>query len=109
MDAQLRAITDPTRRAILKHLAGGEYPAGEVAALFDVSRPAISHHLRVLREAELVSVRQEAQSRLYSVNVDAIDRLRVQFDGFWEAALPRLKAVVEAAHSSSGSGSRRRD
>lgn len=102
-------MTDPTRRAILHHLAAGEQPAGVIAKRFAVSRPAISHHLGVLREARLVTVRREGQSRLYSVNADAVTRLREQFNAFWDDALPRLKAVAEGRKSSRGPGNRRRD
>lgn len=64
--------------------------------MFDVTRPAISHHLSVLRGAGLVTMRRRAQSRLYSLNDAAVDRLRMQFNAFWDDALPRLKAVVES-------------
>lgn len=64
--------------------------------MFDVTRPAISHHLSVLRGAGLVTMRRRAQSRLYSLNDAAVDRLRMQFNAFWDDALPRLKSVVEA-------------
>jgi len=96
MDAQLRALSDPTRLEILRALARREQPAGEIAAAFPVSRPAISHHLRVLSEAGLVRMRRRAQSRLYSIDAEAVRELRSRFDRFWDGALPQLKAVVEA-------------
>ena len=95
MDSQLRALADPTRRTILSRLAGHELPAGEIARGFRVTRPAISRHLRVLREAKLVAVRREAQARYYSADADAIRKLREWFDDYWDAALPRLKSAVE--------------
>lgn len=108
MDAQLRAITDPTRRKILRQLAAGERSAGDIAARFNVTRPAISHHLAVLRDAGLVSIRKERQSRLYSIDSAAVERLRAHFDQFWDDALPRLKSVVEAAQRKSRKKRRRR-
>ena len=100
MDTALRAVNDPTRRPILHQLAAGEQAAGAIARRFAVSRPAISHHLGVLREAGLVSVRRQAQSRLYSLNRAAAEKLRAQFNAFWDEALPRLKATVEADQAS---------
>ena len=99
MDAELRAINDPTRREILRRLAGGELSAGEIASRFQVTRPAISHHLSVLRDAGLITVRREAQSRLYAIDAAAVERLRVRFNKFWEDALPRLKSLVESEHA----------
>ena len=109
MDSQLHAIADPTRRAILRHLRAGEQPAGAIAGLFDVTRPAISHHLSVLREAGLVTMRRRAQSRLYSLNDVAVDRLRLQFNQFWDDALPRLKAVVESRPRDGSAGGERNE
>lgn len=105
MEEQLRALADPTRRAILHRLSGGELSAGAIASRFRLTRPAISHHLAVLREAGLVEVRREAQSRLYAIDAAAVGRLRAAFDRFWEDALPRLKSVVE---SERGGAERRR-
>ena len=104
MDAQLRALTDPTRREILRHLSLGELSAGEIAGSFQVSGPAISHHLRVLNKAGLVTMRKHAQSRLYAINVAAVMRLRARFNRFWDDALPRLKAVVESEYSNQTNG-----
>lgn len=96
MDEQLRAITDPTRREILRRLASGERSAGAIASQFEVTRPAISHHLSVLRDAGLITVRKDAQSRFYALNTAAVRQLRARFDRFWDDALPRLKTVVES-------------
>ncbi|MCI0435593.1 MAG: metalloregulator ArsR/SmtB family transcription factor [Gemmatimonadetes bacterium] len=105
MDEQLKALSDPTRIAILRALLRGEAQAGDIAAAFPVSRPAISHHLRVLSEAGLIRMRRSAQSRLYSIDAEAIMRLRSQFDRLWHDALPRLKTAVE---SDQRSGRRRK-
>lgn len=96
MDAQLRALSDPTRLEILRSLARGEAQAGEIAAAFPVSRPAISHHLKVLSDAGLIRMRRRAQSRIYSIDADAVTKLRRRFNLFWDSALPRLKAAAEA-------------
>ena len=96
MDTQLKAITDSTRREILRRLAANEeVSAGAIASRFDVSRPAISHHLNVLLNAGLITVRREAQTRLYSIDAHAVARLRRWFDSYWDEALPRLKAAIE--------------
>jgi DNA-binding transcriptional ArsR family regulator len=92
------AIADPTRRAILDAIRGRERSAGEIAALFPVSRPAISRHLRVLRTAGLVRERRVAQSRLYSLDpapLRDIERWLDHYKVFWAARLHDLKRVVE--------------
>ncbi len=96
IDAQLKAIADPTRRAILSQLTStSEVSAGAVAEGFAITRPAVSRHLRLLLEAELIVVRQQAQCRLYSANAARIDGLRQWFEGYWDGALLKLKAAVE--------------
>ncbi len=104
MDTQLRAINDPTRREILRRLSAGEQSAGAIASRFQVTRPAISHHLGVLRDAGLITVRREAQSRLYAIDIGAVNRLRARFNQFWDDALPRLKSVVESEHPTGRKG-----
>jgi DNA-binding transcriptional ArsR family regulator len=95
-DAQLDALGDPTRRAILARLAdAGPSPVGELARHFPMSRPAISQHLRVLKRADLVTDRAAGTRRLYAVNPDAIERLRAHFDMFWTRALAAFKKRVE--------------
>ena len=95
MDDQLRALTNPTRREILRCLSSGERSAGDIARRFRQTRPAISHHLAQLCDAGLLSVRRQAQSRLYSIDSAAVAALRARFNEFWDDALPRLKNVVE--------------
>jgi len=96
VDAQLRALTNPTRREILRCLSSGERSAGEISRRFRQTRPAISQHLAQLCDAGLLTVRRRAQSRLYSIDAEAVDSLRVKFNEFWDDALPRLKRVIEA-------------
>jgi DNA-binding transcriptional ArsR family regulator len=96
-DAQLAALGDATRRAILARLLdAGPSPVGELAREFPVSRPAISQHLRVLKDARLVTVRTAGTQRLYAVNPAAIESLRAYFDRFWTRALVAFKREVEA-------------
>lgn len=89
----LGALADPTRRRIVELLAEDDHSAGGLAAHFEVSRPAVSRHLRVLREAGLVDVRAEAQQRIYRLRPDSFDEVvdwveRVR--GFWDARLDAL-------------------
>lgn len=94
------ALADPTRRAILEMLARmGEMPAGDIAAQFDMSAPAVSQHLKALRESGLVLVERRGQQRIYRVNVAAMrevedwaHRLRQQ----WEQRLDALEAFLKA-------------
>ena len=95
MDAVARALAEPRRRAILDVLNRDELMAGEIAANFDVSRPAISQHLRVLKEADLVTVRHEGTRRYYRARPEALSELRQWLDGFWSEGLERLKREVE--------------
>ena len=95
MDEQLKALADPTRREILRRLLEEEFPAGEIAGAFAVSRPAVSRHLKVLREAGLVTVRNRGTSRYYRTDRDALMAVRGRLDAFWENGLPKLKAAVE--------------
>jgi DNA-binding transcriptional ArsR family regulator len=81
------ALADPTRRRILELLAGGEHTAGEIADQFPVSRPAISRHLRVLRETGLVRYREEAQRRVYALDpapLAALDAWLGRYRQFWQ-------------------------
>jgi DNA-binding transcriptional ArsR family regulator len=94
-----QAIADPTRRAILDRLRTGEAPVGELAAGFRVTRPAISKHLRVLREASLVRERQEGRQRLYALNPAPLRDVVAWADAyraFWQLNLAALKRHVES-------------
>ncbi len=87
------ALADPTRRRLLELLAAGERSAGELAAEFDISRPGVSRHLRVLREAGLVQARGVGQRRLYSVDpapLDEVDAWLARWRGFWARGLDAL-------------------
>lgn len=95
------ALGDPVRREILRLLAGGERPAGEIAdvigARFQISQPAVSQHLKVLREQELVLVRAEGTRRVYAVNpapLREIDDWLEAFRTFWEPKLDALETEI---------------
>lgn len=92
---QLDALGDPTRRAIFEYLAVHASSVGDLASRFPVSRPAVSQHLRVLKEAELVLDRAEGTRRIYQVNPEAVERLRSYFDRFWSRALEAFKIAAE--------------
>ena len=91
----INALGDPTRRAILERLADRPRSVGEVARGLPVSRPAVSQHLRVLREAGLVSERREGTRRVYRVDPAGLADLRAYFDSFWGQALADFKASAE--------------
>jgi DNA-binding transcriptional ArsR family regulator len=91
----LDALGDPTRRRIFKRLRGGARSVGEIARGMDVSRPAVSQHLKVLKDARLVVDRPEGTRRLYAVDTRAIEELRRWLDGFWDEALAAFKEAAE--------------
>jgi DNA-binding transcriptional ArsR family regulator len=94
-----RAIADPTRRAILDRLRAGPANAGTLAADFRSSRPAVSRHLRVLREARLVTDTQIGRERIYAVNPVPLQTVAGWIEGyrtFWQASLTQLKRNLEA-------------
>jgi len=92
----LAALADPTRRAILERLRAGPRAVGALAEELPVSRPAVSQHLRVLREAGLVSERREGTRRLYGLETRGLVELRRYLDGFWADVLDAFKAEAEA-------------
>ena len=91
----LKAIAEPRRRAILELVARTELPAGEIANRFDVSRPAISQHLTVLKEAGLVVERRDGTRRLYRARPEALAELRSFLDHLWSDALRAFKSRAE--------------
>jgi DNA-binding transcriptional ArsR family regulator len=90
------ALADPTRRAVFERLRQGPRPVGELARDLPVSRPAVSQHLRVLKDAGLVTERREGTRRLYRIDPAGIAAIRDYFDGFWTDALAAFKAAAEA-------------
>jgi DNA-binding transcriptional ArsR family regulator len=103
-----RALGDPSRRRILDRLVVGDASVNELAQGFSTSRPAISRHLRVLREATLVIERKEGRRRIYSLHpqpMSRADEWLAKYRVFWAARLQALKAMVEAESDSSMSNS----
>ena len=96
MQREFEALVDPRRREILRLVRFGELPAGAIAGRFDdVSRPAISQHLRVLKEAGLLDERRDGTRRLYRARPQALAPLREYIDQFWDGKLDALKTEAE--------------
>ncbi len=89
------ALGDPTRRAIFEQLSQGPRAVGEIAEELPVSRPAVSQHLRVLKDAGLVLERREGTRRIYRLDPKGLAGVRDYFDRFWDAALADFKAAAE--------------
>lgn len=111
VDAAFHALADPTRRAVLDLLRGGNRPAGQIARSFTVSRPAISRHLRLLRTANLVREQRSGRHRLYQLNpqpLEAVDHWLQNYRLLWTNKLAHLKAFVESdQHSGRKTGSKK--
>jgi DNA-binding transcriptional ArsR family regulator len=108
--AAFGALSDPTRRAVLNLLRQGRRPAGQIAAMFPVSRPAISKHLRLLRRAQLVRERREGRHRVYELNatpLKAVDSWIAEYRSFWQTNLASLKTFVESEQSGDSNPQRR--
>lgn len=91
------AIADPTRRSIVMSLADGECAFGELADQYEMSRPAVSQHLKVLREAGIVSVRADAQRRIYSLSehgLDEVDAWLRKVQEYWSPRLDKLEQLL---------------
>ncbi len=96
MESALRAIAEPRRLEILKLIAGQEMASGEIAAHFDITRPAISQHLQVLKNAGLVKERREGTRRLYQARPEGLAELRAFVESFWDEGLERLARAAES-------------
>jgi DNA-binding transcriptional ArsR family regulator len=94
-EAKLDALGDSTRRAIVQHLLRGPVSVGKLAKEFPVSRPAISQHLRVLKQASLVMDQISGTKRFYQLNPEGFETLRSYFDQFWSIALTAFQQKVE--------------
>jgi DNA-binding transcriptional ArsR family regulator len=91
----LDALGDPTRRAVLELLREGPSPVGELARHLPVSRPAVSQHLRVLKEAGLVQDTPEGTRRVYRIDPRGLEELRTYLEGLWDAALSEFRRIAE--------------
>lgn len=94
-EAALDALGDPTRRAIFERLADHPSPVGSLAEGMPVSRPAVSQHLRVLREAGLVTQRAEGNRRIYQLDPTGVSALRAYMDRFWDRTLASYRQAAE--------------
>ena len=94
-NAAFAALSDPTRRRVLERLASGPRAVGDIARGLPVSRPAVSQHLKVLKEAGLVNDRQEGARRIYAIDPQGLGVMRAWLDRFWDAALTAFAAEVE--------------
>jgi DNA-binding transcriptional ArsR family regulator len=102
MEAALRAIAEPRRRRILQLVWEQELSAGEIASQFEVTRPAISQHLAVLKEAGLVDERRNGTRRLYRARPQGLVELKVYLDGFWGERLGALQRDAEREERKGG-------
>jgi len=91
----LAALADPTRRAVFERLRSGAASVGEIAADLPVSRPAVSQHLKILKEAGLVRDEAQGARRVYELDANGLAELRAWLDSFWDHALAAYKAEVE--------------
>jgi DNA-binding transcriptional ArsR family regulator len=105
MDA-FAALGEPRRREILRLVSAAELSVGEIARRFDITRPAISQHLRVLKEAGLVTERRNGTKRLYRARPETIAELRAYLEAFWDDSLRTLKAAAEEEHRRTRHGRR---
>jgi DNA-binding transcriptional ArsR family regulator len=91
----LDALGDPTRRAVFERLLDGPRPVGAIAEGLPVSRPAVSQHLAVLREARLVTAEADGRRRIYRIDPDGLVALRAEVERFWTGVLAAFKAAAE--------------
>jgi DNA-binding transcriptional ArsR family regulator len=92
----LAALSDPTRRTVFERLGSGPKPVAEIARGLPISRPAVSQHLKVLKEAGLVSDRPEGTRRIYTIDPKGLGALRAWLDRFWDGALENFRVEAEA-------------
>ena len=99
---QIEALADPTRRRVFERLGSGPLPVGRIAEGLPVSRPAVSQHLKVLKEAGLVSDRAEGTRRVYQIDPQGLGAMRAWLDRFWVVALEAFQAEVEKDEKQDG-------
>jgi DNA-binding transcriptional ArsR family regulator len=105
METAIRALAAPRRRRILELVRDGELTAGEIASAFEVTRPAVSQHLAVLRHAGLLEERREGTKRLYRARAEGLADVREFIETFWEGRLERLRLAAELEEGRRRSGS----
>jgi len=101
----MRALAEPRRRRILELVRDGELTAGEIASAFDVTRPAVSQHLAVLKHAGLLEERREGTKRLYRARAEGLADVREFVETFWDGRLERLRLAAELEEGRRRSGS----
>lgn len=102
MEDPIRALAEPKRREILQLIANDELSAGEIAEHFDVTRPAVSQHLTVLKSAGLIAERRDGTKRLYRIEAAGISELRQFVESLWSSALDTARRLVEEDAGRSG-------
>ena len=107
VDAALRALAEPRRREVVRILGQGELSAGEIASYFEVTRQAVSQHLKVLKEAGLVDERRHQAQRWYKLRPEGADEVKKFLELFWPGALERLQTSVEVRQRAAGAGNRK--
>jgi DNA-binding transcriptional ArsR family regulator len=108
VESVLRALSDSRRREILRLVSDRERTAGEIASKFDVTRPAISQHLGVLKDAGLLTERRDGTRRLYQARPEGLSEVRDFLDQFWGDSLERLKLAAEHEQRRRNAGHRKR-
>lgn len=98
LDVKLHALAQPRRREILRLIRHRELSSGEIASHFDVTRPAVSQHLKFLVTAGLADLRRQGTSRFYRARPEGLDEVRAYLEAFWEDRLGELKRTAEAEH-----------
>ena len=98
--AAFAALADPTRQLLMERLAKRPLAVGKLAAGLSVTRPAVSQHLKVLRAAGLVTVRQQGTRNVYQIDPKGVDAMRTYLDRFWDRALAALKLAAESENQS---------
>jgi DNA-binding transcriptional ArsR family regulator len=96
--ATLEILADPTRQTLLKRLRAGPLPVGKLAAGLPVSRPAVSKHLRLMKDAGVVSMTEEGTKNLYELELRTLDAVRRYLESFWDTSLTRFKETAEASY-----------
>jgi len=94
----LEVLGDPTRQTLIERLRSGPLPVGKLAAGLPVSRPAVSKHLRLMKEAGVVNMTEEGTRNLYELDLRTLDEVRRYLDGFWDTSLKRLKEAAETSY-----------
>ena len=100
--ATLEILADPTRRTLVERLREGPLPVGKLAQGLSVSRPAVSKHLRLMKEAGVVRMTEDGTRNLYELDLRSLDQVRQYLDGFWDFALQRFKRQAEKPSTGKG-------